>query len=266
MIRLVVTDVDGTLVQPDKSLAPSTKAAARRLKDAGVQLALVSARPPRGIRFLAEMLGGLPLAGFNGGAILDADGAVLEQRLVPEAAVRSTLDLFAARGVSAWLFTADEWLLTDPAGPHIDLERRTVRFDERVIQSFDPYLARAGKLVGVSTDHPHLAAVEAELQAALGDAAAAHRSQRYYLDVTHFDANKGYAVRALAAHLGVELADVAVLGDMPNDLPMFDVAAFSVAMGNAGPDVQARASAVTGTNDRDGWADAVDRLILPRAA
>ena len=231
-----------------------------------MQLALVSARPPRGIRFLAEQLGGLPLAGFNGGSIWGADGAVLEQRLVPETAVRATLDVFAARGVSAWLFTADEWLMTDPAGPHLDLERRTVRFNERQVPSFDPYLNQVGKLVGVSKDHPHLARVEAELQAALGNTASAHRSQQYYLDVTHFDANKGYAVRALAAHLGVEPADVAVLGDMPNDLPMFDVAGFSVAMGNAGPDVQARASAVTGANDRDGWAAAIDDIILPRAA
>ncbi len=266
MIRLVVTDVDGTLVRTDKSLAPSTIEAAGRLRAAGMPLAIVSARPPRGMRWIADQLAlkGL-LAGFNGGMVMQPDGTVVEQRLLPEAAARTALALFAARGISAWLFTAEEWLITDPQGPHVDLERRTVRFDERVVESFEPYLQQIGKIVGVSTDHTLLGAVEAELQLLLGVTANAKRSQLYYLDVTHPEANKGNAVRILAAALGVDVAAVAVLGDQANDVPMFDVAGYAVAMGNAPPDVQARAAAVTGGNDDDGWAHAIDTLILPRA-
>ena len=127
-----------------------------------------------------------------------------------------------------------------------------------------PYAGQAGKIVGVSDDFSKLAAVEHELQEMLSGAATAHRSQQYYLDVTHPDANKGNAVRALAATLGFDLQEVAVIGDMENDVPMFVVAGYAVAMGNATPAVQAKAAAVTGHNDRDGWADAVDKLILPR--
>lgn len=264
-IRLVVSDVDGTLVQPDKSLSPSTVAAAGRLRDAGIPLGIVSARPPRGMRWIADELGlaGL-LAGFNGGTIMQPDGTVVEQRTVPEAAARIALDLFAQSGVTAWLFTADEWLIQDPNGPHVAHERHTVRFNERVVESFDPYVAEAGKLVGVTDDAPLLASLEARLQGLLGQTANAKRSQTYYLDVTHRDADKGKAVRALAAQMGGELSEVAVLGDMANDLPMFDVAGFAVVMGNASPGVKARAAAVTGRNDADGWAQAIDDLILPR--
>lgn len=266
MIRLLVSDVDGTLVQPDKSLAPGTVAAAHRLRDAGVALALISARPPRGMRWLSDALGlTTPLSGFNGGAVVTPDGAVLDSLPVPESVVRQALELFAARGVSAWLFTPGEWLVLDPAGDYVDHERHTVRFNERVVESFAPYTAQAGKLVGVSRDHAHLAAVELELQGLVGRAATVHRSQHYYLDVTHPDANKGAAVRRLAARLGVELADVAVIGDMVNDVPMFRVAGLAIAMGNAEANVQAEAQAVTEANDRDGWAQAVDRFVLGRA-
>ena len=266
-IRLLVSDVDGTLVQPDKSLAPSTIAAAARVQASGIALAIVSARPPRGMSWIAEALHlTAPLAGFNGGTLLGPDGVVISQQVVPEIAVRLALHFFAQRGVDAWLFTADEWLLTNPQGPRIELERRTVRFNERVVPDLLPYAGQAGKIVGVSDDYAKLAAVEAELQDLLNGAAAAHRSQQYYLDVTHPDANKGNAVQALAMHLGVELAEVAVIGDMENDVPMFAVAGFAVAMGNASPEVQARAAAVTGRNDGDGWAQAVDQIILPRAA
>ena len=266
-IRLVVSDVDGTLVQTDKSLAPSTIAAAQRLQEAGVPLAIVSARPPRGMRWIQETLHLTgPLAGFNGGGLMAPDGTMIELRTVPLAAVRTALDLFGRNGVDVWLFTAEEWLILNPDGPHVAHERHTVRFDERVVPSFDPYLDQAGKLVGVSEDAPKLARLEQELQALLGDTASARRSQTYYLDVTHRDANKGNAIRLLAAHQGIDVAEVAVLGDMVNDVPMFAVAGFSVAMGNATPDVQAQATAVTGPNDADGWAQAIDRLILPRAA
>lgn len=264
-IRLVVSDVDGTIVQTDKSLAPGTPAAAMRLRSAGIPLAIVSARPPRGMLWIAKELGlaGL-LAGFNGGTITQPDGTVVEQRTVPADAARTALALFARNGVSAWFFTAQEWLVMDPNGPHVDHERHTVRFNERVVDSYEPYIDQGGKLVGVTDDAPLLARLETELQGLLGDTANAKRSQTYYLDVTHREANKGNAVRILAGHLGVALADVAVLGDQANDLPMFDVAGFAVAMGNAPPDVQARAAAVSATNDAEGWAQAIDRFILPR--
>ena len=264
-IRLVVSDVDGTLVKTDKSLAASTVAAAGRLRAAGIPLAIVSARPPRGMLWIANELGlaGL-LAGFNGGTIMQPDGVVVQQHTVPPDAARTALDLFARNGVSAWFFTASEWLAQDPNGPHVDHERHTVRFNERIVESFDPYIDQGGKVVGVTDDAPLLARLETELQGLLGNTANAKRSQTYYLDVTHREANKGNAVRMLAAQLGIDLANVAVLGDMENDLPMFDIAGFAVAMGNASPAVQARAAAVTGSNDADGWAQGIDRFILPR--
>lgn len=266
-IRLLVSDVDGTLVRTDKSLAPSTVAAVGRLQAAGVPVAIVSARPPRGMRWLQEALRLTgPLAGFNGGSLVAPDGRVLEERLVPEPAARTALGLFAARGISAWLFTCDEWLVLDPDGPHVAHERHTVRFNERVVPSFEPFLDEVGKLVGVSDDAPTLAEIETELQLLLGETANAKRSQTYYLDVTHQEANKGNAVRLLAAAQGIGVDEVAVLGDMQNDVPMFGVAGFSVAMGNASPEVKALASAVTAGNDADGWAKAVDEFILPRAA
>ena len=84
-IRLVVSDVDGTMVTTAKELLPSTIAAAHRLRDAGIKLALVSSRPPRGMMFIQEQLGLTgPLGGFNGATILAADGSVIEERAVPD--------------------------------------------------------------------------------------------------------------------------------------------------------------------------------------
>ena len=264
-IRLLVSDVDGTLVAPDKSLPTSAVAAATRLREAGVLLALVSARPPFGMRYAAEGTHPAAVAGFNGGTVMDGKGTVLERHLLPEDAGREALTLLAERGVPAWLFTGDEWLLTDSGAHYVPLETHTVRQGPRVVPDLEPYLGQCGKIVGSTADHALLAAVEGEMQARLGERAAARRSQLYYLDVTHPDANKGFALKALCRQLGVTPAETACIGDAPNDLPMFAVAGFAIAMGNAEPEVQAQAAAVAGRNDGDGWAGAVDRIVLPMA-
>ena len=265
-VRLLVSDVDGTLVTTGKVLTPASVAAAALLRDAGVKLALVSSRPPRGMAGLAETLGlDTPLAGFNGGTVLDAAGKTVSERVVPEGAARAALAAFERHGVDAWVFADDEWLLRDLEGDRVPLERRTIGFGPRVVDDLAPYAGRAGKLVGASRDHALLAECEAALQRELGTGATAHRSQPYYLDVTHPEANKGHALLALAGLLGVEPGETACVGDMANDLPMFAVAGLAIAMGNAPPAVQARAAAVTLSNDADGFAMAVREIILPRA-
>lgn len=265
-VRLLVSDVDGTLVTAGKVLTPASVAAAARLREAGVALALVSSRPPRGMAGIAERLGlRTPLAGFNGGTVLDAGGRLLSERLVPEDAARLALAAFERRGIDAWVFADGEWLLRDPEGPYVPLERRTIGFGPRVVDDLAPFLGRAGKLVGASRDHALLAECETALRGDLGAAATAHRSQLYYLDVTHPEADKGRALLALAGLLGVDPGETACIGDMANDLPMFAVAGLAVAMGNAPPAVRAAAAAVTLSNDADGFAAAVRDIVLPLA-
>ena len=266
-VKLVVSDVDGTIVRSDKSVAPSTIDAVARLKANGVPVAIVSARPSRGMLHIQEALQLTgPLAGFNGGRIIGPDRAVIEEHPVPEPAARTALALFAARGLQTWVFSGDEWYVLDENRPHVAHETHTVQFGPTVVDSFEPYLGRVLKMVAVTDDAPFLAEAEAELQRLVGETANAKRSQTYYLDLTAREANKGNAVRLLAHALDVSLEEVAVLGDMVNDVPMFAVAGFSVAMGNASDEVKSRASAATETNDADGWSHAIDTLILPRTS
>ncbi len=265
-VKLVVSDVDGTMVTTDKVLTPATIAAAHRLRAAGVHLALVSSRPPRGMAFLTMDLGlSGPLGGFNGGTILAPDGAVIEERFVPEQAVRTSLDLLARHGVSAWLFADNQWIIKDPDGDYVPKERMTVRFEPTVVDDFEPFIARCGKIVGASAKFDLLERCEHELQGLLGSDANAHRSQTYYLDVTNPAADKGTATHAIAGWYGVDIADVCVIGDQSNDVPMFRVAGHSIAMGNAPPAVAAEAKQRTTSNEQDGWAAAIDRFVLPAA-
>lgn len=265
-IRLLVSDIDGTLVTPDKQLTPAAVAAAAALKAAGVIFTIVSSRPPRGMAALIQALGiDAPVAGFNGGAIAAPDLRVLERLTVPTDAARAALQLFDQQGIGAWVFARDQWWLRDPDGPKVGLERRTVGFDPSVTPDFEAVIGEIDKIVGVSEDHGLLGRVEVQAQQRLEGRAAAVRSQPYYLDVTHRDANKGHAVRALCRRLGVDPANLAVIGDMGNDVSMFVEAGLAIAMGQADEAVRRKADAVTAANTEDGFAKAARTLVLPRA-
>ncbi len=100
---------------------------------------------------------------------------------------------------------------------------------------------------------------------ALGDRAAVARSQSYYLDITPAGTDKGIFVSEMRRRLNVPTTEIVTIGDMENDLPMFRQGGFSIAMGNATPEVARAADARTLSNDEDGFAAAVEALILPRA-
>ena len=93
-------------------------------------------------------------------------------------------------------------------------------------------------------------------------APTANRSQPYYLDVTHKDANKGAVVAYLAAHLAVPAAEIATIGDQPNDVLMFAHSGLSIAMGQSSPDVKRCARRVTTSNEDEGLANAVEKFVL----
>jgi Cof subfamily protein (haloacid dehalogenase superfamily) len=265
-VRLLVSDIDGTLVLPDKSLTPAALAAGKKLDAAGVGLTLVSSRPARGMKGLVKALDlKIPFAAFNGGSIVSPDGKLISAKRLSADAAGKAIDLLKSRGVMVWLFADDNWYLTDTSSPYVQRERHTVSFDPTVVANFDSLIDRVDKLVGVSDQPELLADVEAEAQGLLKGLANARRSQTYYLDITNPDADKGHAVHGLCEQLGIPTTETAVIGDQANDMAMFAVAGLSVAMGQGTDEVKAAADFVTAANTEDGFAKAVDDFILPRA-
>lgn len=263
-IRLVVSDVDGTIVRRDKSLHPETIKAAAELRAAGITLCLVSSRPPRGIEMFLEPLGiTAPHAGFNGGQIVAGDNhTILEELVIPEAAARRAVADMTTAGLDVWVYAGSAWYVRDAAGPYVAHEAEVTHNTFTVVDDFAPFLGSANKIMASARDFALVGQVEAELQTRLGAGASVNRSSNYYCDVTHIEANKGHAALALARIVGVAPAEMCCLGDMNVDIPMLRVAGLSVAMGNAAESVKAAAQVVTGTNDEAGWADAIRRYVL----
>jgi len=274
-VRLVLSDVDGTLVTSAKELTAATVAAVQTLHDAGIAFTVTSSRPPQGLAMLVDPLAiDAPIGAFNGGVFVDRSLAVIDQHPLPLDVVARVVAILDDRGLEPWVYTGTTWFVRDLDGPHVQHESGVTRYVPTVTADLVGAVGDAGaagaagaaaaKVVGVSDDHPAVAEAETAVATALGAAVSATRSQAYYLDVTCPDANKGAVVAYLSRSLGIPTEAIATIGDGQNDTLMFAPAGTSIAMGNATDEVQAAAGHVTATNDDDGFARAVHQFILPQ--
>ncbi|KNH04612.1 Hydrolase (HAD superfamily) [Candidatus Burkholderia brachyanthoides] len=266
-VELVVSDCDGTLLYTDKSLGDRAVAAVMSLHAAGVQFTVASSRPGKGMRHIVNPLKvTMPYASYNGGSlVMPGAWEVLSSHKLPRDVVQTSFETLAAKGVDAWVFIDDNWYLTHPDGTYVPLETRTVGYDGVLVRRFDDLdLDAVDKIVGSHADTALIERVEGELEKQLEGRGHAARSQTYYLDVTNIEANKGTAVRELAKRANVPLERIAVLGDMGNDMAMFEVAGVSIAMGQSVEKVRRGATLMSSSNDDDGFALALEALVKLR--
>jgi len=264
-IAALLADVDGTLITKEKTLTKRTVEAVERLREHGVVFCVTSGRPPRGLRMFVEPLElTIAMAAFNGGLIVRPDLSVIDQRALPADAAPRVIETIQAHELDVWVFGPVDWYVTNPNGTRVDRETSNIQVPPVVVSDLESVLPGAIKIVGVSTDHDAVAECERVLQRELGTEVAAARSQPYYLDVTHPDANKGAVVEKLARYLKVPTERIATIGDQANDVSMFKRSGLSIAMGNASPDVQRQAKFVTTSYGDEGFANAVERFVLPR--
>lgn len=264
-IRLVIADIDGTLVNKEKLLTPRSQEAVKRLNEAGILFGITTGRPPAGTKMLIDRLLGLKfIAAFNGAIVLRRDFSLFKLNLLPAAAAREVVQIILQHGMDVWLYTDKDWFVRDSHAYRVDREEKTVQFPPQVTSTFEGLYDRVAKIVGISQDYDAVARCETDVQRRFGDSVSAARSQPFYLDVTHPKANKGEVVMMASEFGRIPTQEIATIGDMANDITMFQKSGVSIAMGNASPEVQKAATYVTASNQEEGFAIAIDQFILPQ--
>ena len=268
-IRMVIADVDGTLLTQEKVLTKRAADAVSHLREAGIQFTVTSGRPPLGMAMMVDPLKlSRPIAAFNGGVLIEPDlKTVVDRKYLSTGVPGKVIQAIEDHGLDVWVYTDTGWFVRDPKAAHVAREQWTVKFPPTIVKTFAGLLSQVAKIVGINDDYARVAKCEKDVQQAGGENISAARSQPYYLDVTHPQANKGGVVLAMSKLLSIPAEEIATIGDMPSDVLMFQRSGVSIAMGNASPEVQASATYVTATNEEEGFAKAIEEFVLaPRVA
>jgi len=266
--KLLVLDVDGTLLNDEREISKRTLAALLKVQQMGVRIVLASGRPTYGLMPLAKTLelgnyGGVVLS-YNGCQIIKAqNGEILfERRINPE--MLPYLEKKARKNGFAIFTYHDDTLITDsPDNEYIKNEAllnnlKIIKEDEfSTAIDFAPC-----KCMLVSDKEKALIGLEQHWEKRLAGTLDAFRSEPYFLEVVPCGVNKANTLGALLEHLGVTREEVIAVGDGVCDVTMLQLAGMGVAMGHSQDSVKVCADYVTASNEEDGVALAVEKLIL----
>lgn len=266
--KLLVLDVDGTLLNDEREISKRTLAALLKVQQMGVRIVLASGRPTYGLMPLAKTLelgnyGGFILS-YNGCQIIKAqNGEILfERRINPE--MLPYLEKKARKNGFAIFTYHDDTLITDsPDNEYIKNEAllnnlKIIKEDEfSTAIDFAPC-----KCMLVSDKEKSSDRLEQHWEKRLAGTLDAFRSEPYFLEVVPCGVNKANTLGALLEHLGVTREEVIAVGDGVCDVTMLQLAGMGVAMGHSQDSVKVCADYVTASNEEDGVALAVEKLIL----
>jgi Cof subfamily protein (haloacid dehalogenase superfamily) len=266
--KLLVIDVDGTLLNAAGEITPRTLYTLRSVQQTGIRIVLASGRPTYGVLPLARQLelqnhGGFVLS-YNGSQLIDMtnEEVMYEKRINPE--LVPYLEKKARKNHFALFTYHDDAVLTDtPDNPHIIDEAR--RSKMRIVH--EPELSTAidfepCKCMLVSDDEKALTAIEAQWKSRLAGSLDVFRSETYFLEVVPCLVDKASTLSVLLGQLLIPKEEVMVIGDGVCDVPMLQTAGLAIAMGNAVDSVKMCCDQTTDSNENEGVAHAVEKYIL----
>lgn len=278
--RLVFTDCDGTMLNPDHQLSPASSAMLHTLADRGVRVVPATGRARAGswtttvLDAHPVLKNGNPGVYVNGCCAFDEDGTQLASTFVPEADVERVrqwwLTSGATTGTALVAYIGGEALYVPGQRP--DAEERLVagiaELGDSPPRGVDEVTAaetaETFKLMFACDDDPAAKALIPLVRPLLGEGTTLLQAIPGMLEIVPASASKATACAVLLERWGLKWDEVLAIGDGGNDLPMLKAAGTSVAMGNGGEAVKAAAQHVVGTNGEDGWAEAMQRYVLDR--
>ena len=266
--KMIVLDVDGTLLTDEQTISTRTRATLLKVQQMGVRVVLASGRPTHGVMPLARALeldknGGFVLS-YNGAQIIHVPTGerVFERRIDPQ--FMAYLERGARkRGFTIFTYREDRIVTSNAQNVHVQHEAKLsgMRVEEATdwaaAVDFSPC-----KVMLVSDDEAALVGLEEHWRRRLAGTLDVLRSEDYYLEVVSESVDKSNTLTVLLEKEGIDPTDVVAIGDGVRDVPMLQLVGLGVAMGNAQDSVKACADVVTLTNAEDGVAVALEKAIL----
>lgn len=265
-IKLICCDIDGTLLLPDHSISPRSKAAIRSAYDQGIIIALVSGRIGNSLSSIQKQLKITgPLGTLNGSFVLNEHGEPILEHPLKSDEIHHILQWVQQTTLNAFVYTNNNWYASEQ-GYWTENELKISGFEGKTLP-FDEIEGRLGsdeqpfKVLCMDKDPAYLSEMEAQLKSQIGAHFTILRSGPTYLEIFHHGVDKGDAVHAFSDYYQIDRSQIMAIGDYYNDVGMFKEAGYSVAMGNAPADIKAIVHHVTKANTEEGLALAIEAIL-----
>lgn len=260
-VRLVACDLDGTLLRSDGTLSPRTVAAIKAIEAQGIQFVIATARAPRTLLPLVAHyeIGGLAICG-NGSLLVELGTGQLVGKFPLSAELAGDLVRRMREGVPGCAFAVE---VLDRFGHDVAYIPMHEVPADAIVEEALALAARAPTKLLIQHRDLTITELFERVEAICGTLANAHYSSDFFVEITAPGIDKASALAKLCEDLGIDRHAVVAIGDMPIDLPMLSWAGRGAAVANAHPNVVRATSEILASNDEDGVADLLEKLLTP---
>ncbi len=265
MIKLFVTDIDGTLLPAGTAVVPPKNIeAVKAMIKAGVEVVIATGRMYCSALPIAAQFGvPLPIIAYNGALIKSSAGEILHTDYMDEATVIEIIKFFKTSGRHIQSYS-DDILYVPERNRYVELYETNLKV-KAVEVGWEGLLERAKnvpKLLSISDNPDELAAGMSATKKFFGDKVEVTRSHPMFAEFMAGGVSKAGAIKILADKFGFDNEEILAIGDSENDLQMLTSVGLGVAMGNAVPAVKAAVNHITDACDKNGFAKAVYDFVL----
>lgn len=266
--KMIVTDLDDTLLNSEGKVSPEDKKAIIEAQEHGIKFVLASGRPTFAMRDLAKELEldkyGSYILSYNGSIITDCETNknILEESLTPED-IHLLHDESKKNNVEIITYL-DDTIISEDFSEYIDVEIKLTKMPFKQVQNFKKVIDKNCVKCIMLEEPNYLEKIEAHLQNKIGDKFSIARSKPFFLEITKKEVDKGSSLIKLAKLTDINIEEIIVVGDSFNDIPMLKVAGLAACVENAKPEVKNICEFITTSNNHNGMANLIKKLIFQK--
>lgn len=262
MIKLIATDIDGTLLKKDCSYPDGLMECLRKLEEKDVKVILVTGRMHQAAIKIYKMLElKNPYVSYQGGQINTADGEIIYQKVLDRPHIDKAVKWARENNIHLQLYTNDK-LYAEHDNTFIQRYSKEQNVPYNIVNFDELNPQYTSKMLAIDFENPETVSEWVNTMEEMFPDCFVVKSTPYFCEISNKMANKYDAVKFLQKYYKLKDDEILTIGDQNNDIALLQAGGIRVAMGNATRDLKAIANCITDTVDNGGWIEAIEKYVL----
>lgn len=268
MIKVVVTDIDDTLLNSKEQLTEKTIETIQKCIENGVKVILASGRPDFGMYQFVEKLKldsyDNYLLSYNGAKLTNlSTGEVVYDKMLDVDRLKFLVDKSIEKNCNILTYQENK-VYTNKANPYAEWEANALKTSLVIVEDLKSRIIEKAPKVIMLEEPEKALKIKEELSKEIGDTYEVAMSKPFFIEVNDKGISKGKALEVLCEKLNITKDEMLAIGDGLNDLSMIEFAGIGVAMGNANDKLKEKADYITKSNDEDGFSYAIEKFVFKK--